>query len=309
MSGGNPTIQGDLSDVEDFLDRHEMRTIVMKPWNIYTRIGRARAARFWASAWSRPMAIATPRSWPVSRTTQLALAGAVFMTAACLACGTAPTVMEPFEMPQSTEAGHPEGPAQDPEAGDYLHQVAVRDAFSDTYLLHWPKRKMPLAVYLPAPPEGLFPDPEATRAEVRRGVLDWTDVAAPGVPSFRFVESHGEADIPIIWAEEPTGDWYIAYCSLQANLRQKRLDVEQILVTGRWGDGRVAQPSEIYETVLHEMGHALGLLGHSDDPGDIMFPGISRVPGKGLSARDRNTLRELYAGPNRQIRGRRGRRY
>ena len=57
------------------------------------------------------------------------------------------------------------------------------------------------------------------------------------------------------------------------------------------------------------MGHALGLIGHSDDPRDIMYPGISRDPDKGLSARDRNTLRELYAGPNRQIRGRRGKRH
>ena len=231
-----------------------------------------------------------------------------FVAAGCLACGTAPTVMEPFEVPQTLEADRTNGAPEDPEAGDYLHQVAVRDSVSDTYLLHWPERKMPLAIYLPPPPEGLFPDPERTHAEVRRGVLDWTDVAAPGLPSFRFVESHGEADIPIIWAEEPTGDWYIAYCSVQVNLRQKRLDVEQVLVTGRWGDGHVAEPSEIYETVLHEMGHALGLLGHSDDPGDIMCPGSSRVAGKGLSARDSNTLRELYAGPNRQIRGRRGKR-
>jgi len=48
----------------------------------------------------------------------------------------------------SSEAAEPAGAPQDHEAGDYLRQVAVRDAFNDTYLLHWPKRKMPLAVYL-----------------------------------------------------------------------------------------------------------------------------------------------------------------
>ena len=253
-----------------------------------------------AAAWARL----------VTRSTQLALAGAMLIALGCAGRGAAPTVMEPFEMPASGEAGDPAGAPQDAEAGDYLRQVAVRDAFNDTYLLHWPKRKMPLAVYLPAPPDGLFADPKAIRAEVRRGVLDWTDVASPGVPSFRFVESHGEADIPIVWAEEPTGDWYIAHCVPQLNMRQKRFSVERILVTGRWGDGHVAEPSEIYELVLHEMGHALGLLGHSDGAGDVMYHHPLRIPGrKGLSARDRNTLRELYAGPNRQIRGRRGRRY
>jgi len=253
--------------------------------------------------------IATARSRAARSASQLALAGTVLVAAGFLACGTAPTVMEPFEVPSSTEADAPAEAPDGAEAGDYLRQVAVRDVVSDTYLLHWPERKMPLAVYLPSPPEGLFPDPERTRAEVRRAVLDWTDVAAPGVPSFRFVESHGEADIPIVWSAEPDGDWYIAHCAYRVDIRAKRFGVERILVTGRWGDDRVALPSEIYEVVLHEMGHALGLLGHSDDPRDIMYPHISDLPDKGLSARDRNTLRALYAGPNRQIRGVRGRRY
>jgi predicted Zn-dependent protease len=251
----------------------------------------------------------TARSRAASRAARLALAGVVLIAAGFLACGTAPAVMEPFEVPSSTEADVPAERAEGAEAGDYLRQVAVRDVFSDTYLLHWPERKMPLAVYLPPPPEWLFPDPERMRAEVRRAVLDWTDVAAPGVPSFRFVESHGQADIPIVWAAEPDGDWYIAHCAYQVNLRQKRFGVERILVTGRWGDDRVAEPSEIYEVVLHEMGHALGLFGHSDDPRDIMYPQISGLPDRGLSGRDRNTLRALYAGPNRQIRGLRGRRW
>jgi hypothetical protein len=38
MSGGNPALQGDPSDLEDFLERHEVRTIVTEPWNTYTWI-------------------------------------------------------------------------------------------------------------------------------------------------------------------------------------------------------------------------------------------------------------------------------
>jgi TonB family protein len=189
----------------------------------------------------------------------------------------------------------------------YVRRVGAPGPFRSTYLLHWPVKKMPLSVYLPAPPDGLFADPEAVLAAVRRGVLGWTDVAGPGVPGFRFVDSHSEADIPVLWAEEPDGDWYIAFCSYQMNVRQMRFGVEQILVTGRWPDGRIAEPEEIEEVVLHEMGHALGLAGHSEDPRDIMYPSVVEDRSPGLSGRDRATLRELYSRGNRQIRGRRGR--
>ena len=38
MSGSSPALQGDPSDLEDSLERHEVRTIVTEPWNTYTWI-------------------------------------------------------------------------------------------------------------------------------------------------------------------------------------------------------------------------------------------------------------------------------
>jgi hypothetical protein len=38
ISGGNPALRGDPPDLEDFLERHEVRAIVTKPWKIYTWI-------------------------------------------------------------------------------------------------------------------------------------------------------------------------------------------------------------------------------------------------------------------------------
>ncbi len=196
-------------------------------------------------------------------------------------------------------------------SGDsYVRLVAALDQnTNDTYILHWPKRKMPLRIYLPPLPDGLFDDPDEVADAVRRGIVDWSDTVSPGVPGFVFVGKHGDADIPIVWAEEPDGDWYIAFCSYQATFRPLRFGVEQILVTGRWRDGQVAGVDEIYAVVLHEMGHALGLMGHSDDPGDIMYRRVSARTESGLSERDRRTLQDVYARGNRQIRGRRGRNY
>jgi predicted Zn-dependent protease len=156
---------------------------------------------------------------------------------------------------------------------------------------------MPLRVYLPLPPPGLFEDAETIHDSVRDGVLDWTSVAGPGLPSFIFVDSLRDADIPILWALEPDGDWYIAQCSYGFRPLTRQFTVSRILVTARRRDGRVADLHELYKTVLHEMGHALGLAGHSPDPGDIMYRSTALSRATALSERDRATLAELYGRP------------
>lgn len=61
-----------------------------------------------------------------------------------------------------------------------------------------------------------------------------------------------------------------------------------------------AQRSEAMEaTALHELGHAFGLWGHSDDPRDAMAVSPGPQPVRSLTARDRATLRWLYSQPSR----------
>ncbi len=54
----------------------------------------------------------------------------------------------------------------------------------------------------------------------------------------------------------------------------------------------------IQATALHELGHAFGLWGHSDDPGDAMAVSPGSRPILRLSPRDRATVRWLYAQPS-----------
>ena len=183
------------------------------------------------------------------------------------------------------------------QAKSYLRWATFEVPVNEHVLLRWPKEKMPLRVHLPAPPTGLFEDPLAIFDSVRDGVLDWTDAAGPGIPSFVFVDNSGDANIPIVWAKEPDGDWYIAFCAWHIQPFFRRFGVSHLLVTGRWGDAHEADLHDVYATVLHEMGHALGIGGHSPDQGDIMYSRISQTATSGLSERDRATLAALYARP------------
>jgi predicted Zn-dependent protease len=181
-------------------------------------------------------------------------------------------------------------------ADDYLRYVGFNLGFRDSVLLHWSRGQMPLRVHLPQPPEGFYTDPVAVREVVRDGVTDWANVAGPGLPSFVFVDTPRDADIPIAWAfEAPDPTWYIAYCVYAQTITSRQLAVDQILVTARWR-GEEPALDVIYGTMLHEMGHALGLHGHSPEPNDVM--GGSARAGVKLTERDRATLRALYARPN-----------
>jgi predicted Zn-dependent protease len=60
---------------------------------------------------------------------------------------------------------------------------------------------------------------------------------------------------------------------------------------------REARLAWVRAIAAHEMGHALGIMWHSDRPSDAMYPRINNAP-PGPSARDFRTLEALYALPN-----------
>jgi len=180
---------------------------------------------------------------------------------------------------------------------DYLRYVTFEAYGHEDFVTRWPVGKMPLRVHLPRPPEGMFRSPDAVLDSVRDGVLGWTDVAGPGVPSFTFVDRAADADIHIVWSPV-SGDWFVAYAAYDVDLMTRRFGVNHVLVAAKYRDGTEVPLDHLYHVMLHEMGHALGLAGHSPDPGDVMFPyPTRRGPNVGLSDRDRATLRALYEAP------------
>lgn len=162
----------------------------------------------------------------------------------------------------------------------------------------WSPRKFPLRVQI----ERLPSEVRSARAEVeeliRAAIREWSDVVEPGLPSFRFKQISA-AEIRFKWTrdlpEHIAGqlEYFTAPGGFQFRADAIQLPVEAI------SDSATTR-ERLYRVVLHELGHALGIIGHSDDPSDIMFQSIVDTEAE-LTGRDRNTLRMLYSCPTDSV--------
>lgn len=177
---------------------------------------------------------------------------------------------------------------------DYLMEV-TRDG-----LFRWSAEKMPLKVYV-GPGNAILGYKPQFLDILKKSFTDWSQ-ASNGVVTFTFVDDPINNDIECTWSGDPTTFKNVA----EAGETRLITSSKRGLIKGTIKFLTVAFVKElpvtdarIRTTCLHEIGHVLGMGGHTTNPEDCMFYSVVATADKwkDLTARDANTLIKLYSLP------------
>ena len=172
----------------------------------------------------------------------------------------------------------------------------IFNAASGTDIIRWDVRSFPLKVYIEESnvPKYYF-------SNIRSALSQWVNR--------RFSEVNNEADAQIVIRFKDVDSsvcsggickYVVAYTepTIGSNNMLKKMTLTFYKTNPR---NQKFLPPEIYSTALHEIGHTLGLMGHSEKSGDIMYAAQNKSSSTGtsygstkLSQRDLKTLVLLY---------------
>lgn len=176
----------------------------------------------------------------------------------------------------------------DPNATDYLGELG-------NSVKRWPPEKMPIKIYFKSG-HGVPAFKPIYQQILEESVATW-EQASQGAISFQRVDSPQKADIVCSWTNDPSTFSNRAEAGetiLYANQKGVVKGTVTILTVPLMVELPVTE-ARLRQICLHEIGHALGFGGHTSNPDDVMFYSLQVSDQiKNLSARDINSLRQLY---------------
>lgn len=183
---------------------------------------------------------------------------------------------------------------------NYIEQVPL-----DSHILRWNLKSMPLDVSIETPEGDTLP--QYYNAEITKAFMQWQN--STGFIKFNFTDKPSKADIIVKFMALPESNCSASGCkyvvaftnpTFKGNILKKMT----ITLYDKDAYGNYFSDKELYNTILHEIGHALGIMGHSYSTDDLMYMSSRETQDKiftrfrssfqYLSAKDLNTLRLLY---------------
>ena len=171
----------------------------------------------------------------------------------------------------------------------------INENLKNGAIIRWTDECFPLPVYIaPCKWYSLSNSDRYLYSNMVINALNTWEAVSGGKISFLLVNSLNESQINVDWRRvdrKSLGDCKFAF---DKNSRLYSAEVS-IGISDGILHNQYMDENEVFHTILHEIGHALGL-GHSPDDGDIMY-----TPHKygivNLSQRDINSIKWLYSFP------------
>ncbi|MDD3149291.1 MAG: tetratricopeptide repeat protein [Candidatus Gastranaerophilales bacterium] len=168
-------------------------------------------------------------------------------------------------------------------------------------IVRWNTGSMPLKLYF-YPPSGASGYRESYKSQFLAALDDWSSVLKGDV-SYNIVNSAKEADISVIFTPQiadfssnggKTG--FIAGLATPF-IEKNLLKGAQIKLSTMKPNNTSFSDNEMYNVAIHELGHCLGIWGHSSETEDVMSS-VSHshhdMQKQSLTERDKNTIKILY---------------
>ena len=136
---------------------------------------------------------------------------------------------------------------------------------------------------------------ESPKAHIlKKAVKIWDDSMRSDM-NFSFVNNKNEADITLNYVdyltENRVGITNSSHITIQGKIYMHKAHVS-ISKTDPWGFNQ--NDAKLLKVTLHELGHAIGILGHSNSINDIMYYSTASTKNTSPSLRDIDSVNKLY---------------
>lgn len=143
-------------------------------------------------------------------------------------------------------------------------------------------------------PIKVWVEPSQYDSVARQAFSEW-QTKSQGLVQFKYVYQEKQGEIKVYFVDYLGGFDEKKYelGNTQLKYSDKKIYSASVRILQKTQSGHMCSQRQLYNVILHEIGHALGMMGHSKNNNDIMYE-TDFTHDVHLSQKDINTLRAIY---------------